>query len=327
MGNTDFRVGLIGTGFMARVRAEVLGQLPGVVLAGICGSSLERAAPVAEELQVEAFPHWRRLVEAELDGIVVSTPNYVHAEQTITALEHGKHVLCEYPLATNMADLQKMLEAAEANRKVLGAGFTSLSRVQQIAEKTRVLGRPTLGYADGLNQRSPEYKWYLDDDISGGMIVLWGIDQIAELCLLMGRVRSVAAFGTNTFFDPGGSKDTFTVLLAFENGATGCVQTGVNSPTAFRTLRAVYENGSVEVQGREAPTIYAEGKEPVRLDLPEPAFAAADTINWVKKCLGEAELFLPIDDVIHYHSVAFAAQEAARSGKIITADISDDAKR
>ena len=49
MGNTDFRVGLIGTGFMARVRAEVLGHLPGFALAGICGSSLERAAPVAEE--------------------------------------------------------------------------------------------------------------------------------------------------------------------------------------------------------------------------------------------------------------------------------------
>ena len=317
MKDKPFSVGIIGTGLMGHLRAEALGKLPGVVVAGVCGSSLERAAPFAEELQVQSYGDWRRLVEADLDGIVVSTPNNVHAEQVVAALERGKHVLCEYPLATNMADLQKMLGAADTNRRILGAGFTSLPRVHQIAEKIRHLGRPTLAYADGLNQRSPDYRWYVTDSISGGMIVLWGIDQISDLCVLVGRVRSVAAFGTNTFFDPIGSKDTFTVVLDFDNGATACVQTGVNSPTAFRTLRAIYENGSIEMQGSQAPTIYEEGKEPVQFSFQEPVGVDADTMNWVQVCLGEAEPIAGRDDVLHYHEVAFAAQESARVGKVI----------
>ena len=318
MKDKPFSVGIIGTGLMGHLRAEALGKLPGVVVAGVCGSSLERAAPFAEELQAQAYGDWRQLVESDLDGIVVSTPNNVHAEQAVAALERGKHVLCEYPLATNLADMRKMLEAADRNQRVLSAGFTSLPRVQQIAEKTRDLGRPTLGYADGLNERSPDYRWYATDLISGGMIVLWGIDQISDLCVLMGRVRSVAAFGTNTFFDPGGSEDTFSVILAFENGATACVQTGVNSPTAFRTLRAVYENGSVELQGHQSLTVHREGEEPVQFSLQEPQGVDADTVNWVQVCLGEAEPIAARDDVLHYHKVAFAAQESARVGKVIT---------
>lgn len=317
MAAKSFRVGIIGSGLMARVRAEVLGQLPGVVVAGICGRSVERAMPVAHDLQVEAWGDWERFVKEELDGIVVTTPNYLHARQAIAALQHSKHVFCEYPLATNSRDLQSMFETADLSRKVLGAGFDSLFTMQQIAERTRDLSRPTLACHDGLWGRDENVKWYLDESMAGGMIVLWGIEQIASLCLVFDRVRSVAAFGTKTFSSPDDTEDTFTILLDFENGATGCVQTGINSPTQFRTFRVVCERGSIEMRGHEEPVVHEEGKEPFRLGLQQPLGKNADTLNWVKACLGDADPFPDQDQVLHFHQVAFAARESARTGKVV----------
>lgn len=313
-----FRVGIIGAGLMARARAEALVDLPDVTVVAIASRSAERAARLAAEYQADVWDHWARLVEADLDGIVVATPNHVHAEQAIAALRGGKHVLVEYPLATTMRDVERMFEAAGIAGRVLTAGFNSLFPVRQIADRAEALGRPMFAYHDGINQRPDDFGWYLDDPISGGMIVLWGIEQIASLCLLVGRVRAVSAFGTDTFFGDEGNQDSYTIALAFENGATGCVQVSINAPTTVRALRIVYEHGVLDRVGQEPPTVREEGKEPAQFDLDSPPLTIADTKNWVAACRGQAERFPSKADVLHVHRVAFAAREAARAGNVIT---------
>lgn len=303
---------------MAGERAAVLGKQSRAVVAAVACRSLDRARVFAAPFGARAYDDWRRVAEADVDGVIVATPNHVHKEQALAALEQGKHVLVEYPVATNMEDVKALFSAAERNDKVLAAGFNSLYRIRQIADRAGGLGRPLLGYHDGINQRPDDFGWYRDDSVSGGMIVLWGIEQIASLCHLIGRVRSVSAFGGDSFFEDGENEDAFTLALAFENGATACTQVTINAPLTVRTLRVVYEHGVVKRQQSNPPVIHHEGKDPVEFELEGPPVTAADTMNWIAACRGEAERFPSKEDVLHVHRVAFAARRAARTGHVIT---------
>jgi len=315
MTDGTFRVGIIGTGGMGRNRARLLNSLPNVKLVGICGSSVEKAGPLAEEYEVKAYGDWKRFVEQQLDGICITTPNALHAQQATAALRHGKHVLCEYPLATAWSDLQRMYQAASSTKKVLGAGFNSLHDLRKLDRSAPSLGRPTVIYHDGFFGRSAESKWYWSESLSGGILILWAIDQIANVCHLFGRVKSIMAFETSLFAAMEKSKESFSLAIAFENGATGCIQTSINAPASFITLRAVYEKGAIDfMELSKPPTIYEDGKQPYRLDI-EHTGLADDTKNWVESCLGKAERFPTRADVLHYHAVALAAKESARTGK------------
>ncbi len=313
-----FRVGIIGAGLMAGERAAALRELSGVAVSAIASRSIERADRLADEYAAERYADWRQMLEAGLDGIIVATPNHVHAEQAIAALEHGKHVLVEYPLAITMGDVERMFEVAEASNRVLAAGFNTLYPVRKIAERARCLGRPILAYHDGINQRPDDYGWYLKESVSGGMIVLWGIEQIASLCHLMGRVRSVSAFGTDSFFRPDGGHDSYTLALAFESGASASIQVTINAPATVRTLRIVYEDGIVDRQGGHPATIQMAGQEPTQLHLEGPSPTTADTSNWIAACRGHSSRFPSREDTLHFHQVAFAARQAAVTGQTVS---------
>lgn len=313
-----FSVGIIGAGLMAGERAAVLSELPGAAVSAIASRSIGRAARLADEHAADTYADWTQLIEADLDGIIVATPNHVHAEQAVAALEHGKHVLVEYPLAITMRDVERMFEAARASDRVLAAGFNTLFPLRKIAERARGLGRPILAYHDGINHRPEDYGWYLDEPISGGMIVLWGIEQIASLCHLMGRVRSVSAFGTDSFFRPDGAHDSYTLALAFESGASAAIQVTINAPATVRILRVVYEHGMVDRQGTHPPTIQVAGQEPTQLVLEDTSPTTADTSNWIAACRGNSTRFPSQEDTLHVHQVAFAAREAAVTGQTIS---------
>src|SRR5262245_37144683 len=101
------RVGMIGVGGIAR--SEHLPhwrKAPGVTIAAVADSDAIRLAEVAAEFGVtQYFVDWRELIEQpDIDIVDIATPNCFHATMAIAALEAGKHVLCEKPMATSAAD-------------------------------------------------------------------------------------------------------------------------------------------------------------------------------------------------------------------------------
>jgi UDP-N-acetylglucosamine 3-dehydrogenase len=116
-----FKFGVIGAGSIARKR-----HLPELLdnqyaeIAAVCDYSLERAKEMTAIYGGKAFSDYRDLISIkELDAIIVCATNTTHAEMTIAALQSGKHVMCEKPMATTLEDARAMIKASEQSGKFL----------------------------------------------------------------------------------------------------------------------------------------------------------------------------------------------------------------
>ena len=118
------KVGVIGCGSIARFRHLPEYQThPDVVIAAVCDVDLERAEAVAQTYGTKAYTNYIDLLnDEEINAVSICTPNVFHAPMSIAALEAGKHVLCEKPMATTIAEAERMNEAAKESGKILMIG-------------------------------------------------------------------------------------------------------------------------------------------------------------------------------------------------------------
>ena len=119
------RVGVIGTGFAASSHLDALVRVPGVEVAGISGSTPDRGRQAAARLGVDrSYPDWRALLDDDsIDAVHDCTPNHLHAQINAAALEAGKHVLSEKPLAMNGAESEQLVKLAASARGLSGVCF------------------------------------------------------------------------------------------------------------------------------------------------------------------------------------------------------------
>ncbi len=109
------KIGIIGTGGMARAHANSYAEIKGCKLVAACDVSEERAGAFAESFKLSKVytDAGKLLTEGGVDAVSIVTPDAYHAPLSILALRKGKHVLCEKPLALNYADARKMVTAAK----------------------------------------------------------------------------------------------------------------------------------------------------------------------------------------------------------------------
>jgi predicted dehydrogenase len=241
------KAGFIGYQFMGEAHANALARLkmffpeaPEVereVIVGRNESALETAADRFGFRRTET--DW----EAALDGIDVLynlTPNHMHAEPSIAALERDIHVLCEKPLATNLETAQVMAEAAEASDGIAGCGFNyrfvpalrhakNLIDDGEIGEITHFRARYL---QDWLVDPDAPWTWHNSDELAGsGPLGDLGSHSIDLAHYLVGDIDAVSG-QLKTFVDertpvdsdeprPVTVDDAFTAEVAFENGAIG----------------------------------------------------------------------------------------------------------
>ena len=110
------RIGLVGTGFGTRVHVPAFARCPGVELVSICSARLDRAKEAAERFDVPSFTDdFRELIDRDdVDLVDVCTPPDSHLEISLAALDAGRHVLCEKPLALDAGQAEQMAVAARA---------------------------------------------------------------------------------------------------------------------------------------------------------------------------------------------------------------------
>src|SRR5436305_8360327 len=104
------RVGIIGTGWGARVQVPALREA-GLEVVAIAGHNAERTRNIAGQLDVEPFDDWRALIASNIDLVTIVTPPSEHLAMATSALDAGKHVLCEKPTALNAAEAEQLVAA------------------------------------------------------------------------------------------------------------------------------------------------------------------------------------------------------------------------
>lgn len=172
------RIGLIGCGGIANGKhMPSLSKLNNVQLVAFCDIVVERAEKAAKEYGApgaKVYTDYHKLLaDASIDVVHVLTPNDSHAEITIAALEAGKHVMCEKPMAKRAEDARRMLETAKRTGKKLTIGYQTRHRQDSQYLKRAVLrgdlGEIYYAKAHAIRRRAvPTWGVFLDEEKQGG---------------------------------------------------------------------------------------------------------------------------------------------------------------
>lgn len=171
------RLGFAGVGWIGRNRLEAIARSGYGEVAAICDPQPEAAARAVQFApESTVVGQFDDLLDLDLDGIVIATPNALHAKQAIAALERGLAVFCQKPLARDAAETQRVITAARAADRLLHVDlsyrFTTGMRLIR-----DLIQRGELGdiYAiEGVfhNAYGPDKPWFLDAALSGGGCLL-----------------------------------------------------------------------------------------------------------------------------------------------------------
>jgi predicted dehydrogenase len=171
------RVGLVGSRFVSTIHAEALKRVGGAELFAVASPTGDNAERFARRHGVRhAFRDVRKMLEAsELDAVVLGCPNDLHCELTELAAAAGKHVVCEKPLALNLAEADRMLAAyKKAGVKLMYAEelcFTpKYVRLKRLLDEG-ALGRPYL-VKQSEKHDGPHADWFWDVRRSGGGVTM-----------------------------------------------------------------------------------------------------------------------------------------------------------
>ena len=224
------RWGLIGCGDIARKRvAPALNQTANSKLVAVSRANPQLLDSFADEFGVEKrYSDWRKLVlDDDIDAVYVATPVYLHADQTVAAAKAGKHILCEKPMALDVAQCEQMLEACNRNAVKLGVAYYRhfypvILRLKEIIESGE-LGVPVLAQINAFEWFNPEpdhpRAWLLQPELSGGGPMFdFGCHRIEVLLDLFGPIDGVKSTIGHVLFDRN-VEDVATAQFQFESGA------------------------------------------------------------------------------------------------------------
>ncbi|KQX46559.1 MULTISPECIES: Gfo/Idh/MocA family protein [unclassified Paenibacillus] len=173
-----FRIGIIGCGGIANGKhLPSLKKLSNVELVAFCDIVQEKAETAAEKYgskTAKVYEDYKELLQdATIDIVHVLTPNDSHAEIAIAALEAGKHVMCEKPMAKTAADAKRMVETAKRTGKKLTIGYNNRFRpdsqhLKRVCEEGE-LGEIYFAKAHAIRRRAvPTWGVFLDEEKQGG---------------------------------------------------------------------------------------------------------------------------------------------------------------
>jgi len=219
------KTAVLGTGFMGRVHTEGIRRLGNVEIAAIAGSNDEKAKKFAAEVGVERSTgdYKTLLKDPEIEAVHVCTPNALHFPMAKAALEAGKNVLCEKPLAMSAAEAEEMVKLART-KNLANCTFHNLRYYPMVQHLRRVREAGELGeilvvqgtYSQDWLLYDTDWNWRIDSKANGrsrtfGDIGTHWCDMIEHVTGL--RISSLCA-DLQTFHKtrkrPKGSVETFT---------------------------------------------------------------------------------------------------------------------
>jgi predicted dehydrogenase len=169
------RAAIVGAGFMGRVHARAL-QVAGSQLVGVTAASPTSAREAAAALRAErAYEDLDQLLEdASVDVVHVCTPNHLHAPIALAALEAGKHVVCEKPLATDVPGAERLVATAERTGRVGTVPFVyrfhPMVREARAMVRAGEVGRIAVAHGSYLQDwllDAADDNWRVDADLGG----------------------------------------------------------------------------------------------------------------------------------------------------------------
>ncbi len=226
MTDKKIRVGVIGVGDFGRNHVRVFRDLLGAELVGIHDADPERARQVAAEFDTQAFPSVAQLAE-NIDAACVAVPTKLHARISSELLQHGVDVLVEKPIASSVAEADKLIAEAKKADRILQVGHLERFNPAVVAVQ-KIVSRPLFFEVHRLGVFSPRS---LDVDVVFDVMIH---DLDILLALLHSPARDIQAVGIPVLTD---KVDIAHARIEFESGAVANVTASRVSTERVRKLR------------------------------------------------------------------------------------------
>lgn len=342
------KVAVVGYGGMGGWHTEKLLKSDVAELAGIYDIRRERNE-LAESRGIHAYGSLRELLQdSEVELVTVAVPNDAHEDVVVKALNAGKNVICEKPVALSLESLNRMIEAAEKNHVHFSTHQNRRWDVDYLAMK-HVHDSGELGKVINIESRIHGSRgipsdWRGEKVHGGGMLYDWGIHLIDQMLMIFGfeNVESVYCICdhiTNQEVDDG-----FRLDLNFKNGQRATVEVGTYNFIAMPRFYMRAEKGSALItdwreeaqvvkcthwhESEVLPVETAAGltktmapRDGITTDtyrVPKPQSDVHDYYrNFIATIRGEATQCVTYDQMRTDLRVILAAFESAKEGKIV----------
>lgn len=328
------RIGVLGAGFMGRSYAMIVQRHHMSELAGVADVSESAAREAAGTSGAKTYGTAEAMIEAEnLDGLIIATPEHMHRDPAVMALERGIGVLVEKPIASTVEDAHAMIDAGKRGGAALMVGhvlrFDSRYGTVKEAVDAGQVGTPLTAYARRLNNAASPIR-------IGGRVSLplfLGVHDYDIMRWILGSdVTRVTAQERRGFLRDQGYdvEDASHALLEFANGALGIVELNWvlpdGHPTGFdQRLDVTGTAGRFELTGHDGGLHYQDtGRESWPDTMLWPVMQG-EVIGALRReashfidCLltGQTPLVTGEDGLIAL-KVALAVEESSRTGKAV----------
>ncbi len=231
------RIGVLGTGVIIRdFHMLCLQDNPRAEVVAAANLHPESLARLAKQFGIpRTYSTFEELAaDREIDAVVVGLPNALHAPVSIQLLEAGKHVLCEKPMATTVAEAEAMIAAAERTGKTL-----MIAHMWRYDRETRwlrdlvvsgALGRvfKAKSHAIWLYEGPPPTAWFVKKDLAAfGALGDMGVHSLDTLRYVLGGLRPLRVYASlGTYFRDIEVDDSASLLVEFEGGVHALVEAG-----------------------------------------------------------------------------------------------------
>ena len=263
------KIGMIGTNFISDDFCEAAAQVPGAELFAVYSRKQETGDAFAAKHNIpRVYTDYDEFLDSGLDAVYVASPNFAHCSQTLKALDHKKHVLCEKVMAVNEQEVRSMIDCARQNNVVLLEAMRpdfdpAYDLIEQNLPRIGKLRRATFEFC----QYSSRYDSFregiiqnaFNPELGNAAVMDIGVYCIHSLVRLFGAPKNVKAFSTklSNGFDGSG-----IILLEYEDMTAEAVYSKIAVSVNPSVLQG--EDGSIMID-------YISKPESVSLRLRESA--------------------------------------------------------
>ena len=225
------KVGIIGAGYVGGVHGSLLARNDRVRLTAVSDLLAERAERLARSTGAEIARSAQELIEG-VDAVYITTPNTKHTTLALASIAAGKHVFCEKPMATSLADARAILDAASKSNAVFQVGHNRrfapvYATLRQLIEESGPAHSAHLKMNRG-ELINPE--WVGDPEVTGGFLFETTIHMFDMMRFLFGEVTSLDATGSSHEYP---EVDDFSMLLRFDSGLHATLASSADASWLF----------------------------------------------------------------------------------------------
>ena len=321
------KIGIVGTGGMARQRAKLFDQIQDTSVVGVCSRNIENTRQLCDLTGAEGFEDYNKMLQ-KIDAVIVCTANHVHGQFALQALSAAKHVLVVYPLSTTLKGADELRTAAGDSDCVLMVGNTIIHEAmfQYLAAHKGKLGRILSASSRvALYDKRISSRWYMNPQQAGPVFAVFHYHHIEYYRHFLGQVQWVLGCDQSIENNdkPGcNSVAGGTLIMGHGDGATSCVQWYL-SDAGDGLPRGLWLNGtegSVTVVSKDAQSsqvVWDHGGDG-KLELLEDQWGVEGSCNdYVKAIAGNLDHKTRLDSDITTLTIGSAASKSANRQEII----------